>query len=196
MIPVARKESTNPATSGTTVSSLKEFRGKYSVDIKDGVISVVERTTHLVLTKLTTKKEDQLYDAADESHFHNGMFYFVLSSKRYATAKHVYSYDTVENSIQCILACPRNVRFAKNVLVNFGIGFTVPGPQQRMVDGRGVISVYDLNRAQGLREMQKITVVGGSGHGWDGDIDINKNEITAFDHVTGNKKTYTLFEKA
>jgi len=179
-----------------TASSLEEFYEKYSIDVEEGEISVTDRITQLVLTKYMTKKDEkQCSDYCNPSHFYNGVYYFVLSSERYTKAKYVYSYDLDKQSIKYILAPLTNPHFIQNLLVEFGSGFNTPGDQTYThFNGTGVIRIFDLTRPQGQREIKKHFVEGGCG-GWDGSIDEESKEICAFDHVTGETKTFPLFNK-
>lgn len=175
------------------ISSIEEFYAKYSVDVDEGIISVTDRTTKLVQAKLTTK-HDQCIDDGIPDHFYNRVFYFVLKSDQYVNAKYVYSFDLDKNSIKCILAPLRNPHFMEKYLVNFGSGFTTPGPQKYNYDGRGVITVYDLTR-QEKKEVNKIFVSDGGSGGWDGDIDQENKLITAFDHVKGTSLEFPFLKK-
>jgi hypothetical protein len=177
----------------TPVSSLEEFEQMYSVKVDAGIVSVTDLTNKLVRSKLDTKKVDRCIDYGDPTHFHDGIYYFVLSSEKYINAKHVYSYNQNQNSIKCIFSPLTNPHFIKNRLVNFGSGFTSPGPQHYNHSGTGVITVYDLTIQQGKKEIKKIFVKDGSNGGWDGSIE--NEEIHAFDHVTGEIREYPIFDK-
>ena len=177
------------------VSSLEEFDEKYSVGLDKGIISLTERTTKLVLTKFSTKKEDRCIDYANPSHFYEGIYYSVLSSEKYPNAKYVYNCDPNQSSIKCIFYPLTNPHFIKNLLVNFGTGFTTPGPQSYDHSGTGVITVYDLTIQQGKKEIKKIFVEDGGCGGWDGSIDEESEEIVAFDHVRGTRLTFSVFDR-
>ena len=180
------------------ISSLEEFNQKYSVDVVEGIILVTDRINNCVLKKYTTKKEEDQFSDWEAPHFHNGIFYFVLSSHRYTRAKYVYSFDPNKQSINSMLGPLRNPNFIENLLVEFGSGFTTPGEQiveTGMRNGEGIIKIYDLHRSQGQREIRKIFVKDGAGYGWDGGIDEEKKEITAFDHVTGTDYKFPIFDK-
>lgn len=178
------------------VSSFEEFHEKYSVNVDKGIIAITDKISKLVLADFTTNKDQQQYsDVYNPSHFHNGMFYFVLSSEKYVKAKYVYSFDPSIKSIKCILSPAQDPRFIESRIVNFGSGFNLPGYQSYSFNGTGVIAIYDLTIQQGKKEVKKHILEGGSSGGWDGDIDEETKEATAFDHVTGKKHRFPIFDK-
>jgi hypothetical protein len=177
------------------ISSAREFNARYSETIDEGIISITERTSAKVLSRLEIMREDkERIDRYIPSHFYGGNYYFATSSERYKNVKNLYRYDINQNEIN-LLSRSLNPHFFKNVLIEFGIGFNTPGPQSHNHDGRGVITVYDLAIQHGTKEIRRITLEGGSCGGWDGDVDEDKEEITAFDHVTGKKRTFPIFNK-
>lgn len=181
------------------IHSLEEFRQKFSLTVESGEISIMERVHNLVLAKHMTKEGEGRYrEVWDPDYFYQGKYYFVLSSSKYTEAKYVYSCDLKERSIRCILAPMRNVHFFKNLLINFSTGFQVPGdqnPGMLMRMGTGVVVVYDLTKEAGQRQVNKILVENGSGMGWEGSIDEEKEEIHAFDYVRGEIRKFPIFHK-
>ena len=188
--------SSSIANESKFVSSFEEFHEKYSVNVDKGLIAVTDKISKLVLAEFTTNKDQQQYsDVYNPSHFHNGIFYFVLSSEKYVKAKYVYSFDLSIKSIKCILSPAQDPHFVESRLVNFGSGFNLPGNQLYNFSGTGVITIYDLTIQQGTKEVKKHFVENGSNGGWDGGIDENTKEVTAFDHITGEKYRFPIFDK-
>ncbi len=188
-----------PPTSQVSIpiSSLQQFEETYDVVVENDLVKIVERTSRLVLSKLSSSSEKKLcIDWSNPSHFDTGIYYFVLSSEKYTKAKYVYSYDLQQKSIKCILAPLHDPHFINHYLVEFGSGFNVPGPQETDFTkwkGEGVITVYDLSQPAGSKEVNKIFVNDGGGSGWDGSID--NGMIVAFDHVKGTRLEFPLLKK-
>ncbi len=188
--------SSNVVNDSKAISTIEEFHEKYSVNVDKGIIAVTDKISKLVLADFTTNKDQQQYsDVYNPSHFHNGIFYFVLSSEKYVKAKYVYSFDPSIKTIKCILSPAQDPRFIDSRLVNFGSGFNLPGNQLYSFSGTGVITIYDLDCPQGQREVKKHIIKDGSNGGWDGNIDEETKEVTAFDHMTGMKHRFPIFDK-
>lgn len=182
------------------VSSVIEFKGKYSISVNEGIISVTEKTSNTALAKLPTARADnsQFTNWANPSHFNKGFYYFVLSSVKYPRAKYVYSVDPEIKHIKCVLAPLRNPQFIENICVEFGLGFTTSGDQEKdisMWKGEGIITLYDLTRGPEKQDPRRIYLKDGGGSGWDGEIDYDKKEANAFCHVLGKSHSFPIFEE-
>jgi hypothetical protein len=177
------------------VTSVREFASRYSVNVDQGIIQIVDRATDLVLATLTTPPEEKQRKYYP-SHFYEGVYYFVLNSKC-STAKHVYGFNLQNRAIEYLFAPSHHPHFFESRFIEFGTGFNIPGPQVNdpfFKTGQGIIKVYDLTQRP-FREVNHITVQGGGGCGWDGEIDTETKEITAFCHVKGITRRFPIFEK-
>lgn len=173
-------------------SSVEEFQQKYNISVDNGIISIAEKVTCVLVAALQTKKEDQrCWDASNPSHVYHGIYYFVLSSNRY-TSKYVYSFDPSKKSIQCRIGPLLNPHFFKNLVVEFGTGFIRQGHHEIFYDGGGIIMIYDLTHAQGAKEVRKHILNADSKSGWKGNLDKESQKIYASDLETGGKREFSL----
>jgi len=181
-----------PKAPSEFVASLEEFQRRYSLHVDQGIIQIVDRTSNLVIARLTTPTEKQC-KSYYAPHFYEGNYYFVLTSERYPV-KYVYSFNLQDTSIKCIFSPSHHPHFFESRLIEFGTGFNTPGPQRSFRSGQGVIKVYDLTQRP-LKEVNHIVIEGGGGYGWDGEIDKEEREITAFCHVKGTTHRFPIFNK-
>lgn len=182
-----------PATECKPFASVAEFRQKYSINVNNRMIFIAQKATPLVIASLPipNKNEDQQScNTQVLPHFYQGVLYFVLGSKLYKNAKYVYSFDPSKKSIEYIVAPLRNPKFIENLLVEFGRGFNLPGPQQKFYDQEGVMTIYDLTRPREARVVRKHVIEGCSPGGWDGTIDKDQRMILAFDHMTSEERSF------
>jgi len=185
------------ANNTCSVMSLEEFDKKFVLDINEKIISITERATQVVAKYLQPKgNEHQCLDQGNPSHLYNDIFYFVLGSKKYENLKFVYSFDLNKKTIKYLIAPLCNPHFFENLLVEFGSGFHTPGERAYRLNRTGaLITVYDLTSQPGPKQINKYTIEKDAFGGWDGGIDEERQEIYAFDHVTGNSIRFPLFNK-
>ncbi|MBS0647740.1 MAG: hypothetical protein JSS10_00775 [Verrucomicrobia bacterium] len=178
-------------------SSVAEFQQTCSINVDNGVIFIAQKATNLVIASLPIPRENEDQQSCNAQvlpHFYQGVLYFVLGSKLYKNAKYVYSFDPSKKSIEYIVAPLRNPKFFENLLVEFGKGFNLPGPQEKFYVQESVIIIYDLTRPREAREVRKHVIEGCSIGGWDGDIEKESREITAFEHETGETRSFPFSE--
>lgn len=178
------------------ITSVDEFESKYSVNVDQGIINIVDRATHLVLATLATPPQEKQYKSFHPSHFYEGNYYFVLSSQCY-TAKYVYMFNLQIKSIQCVFGRSHDPHFFESRFIEFGAGFNIPGSQRndhKFRSGQGVIKVYDLTH-QPFKLVKHINVEDGGGFGWDGKVDKEKREIAACDQSKEITLRFSIFDE-
>jgi hypothetical protein len=179
------------------ITSVSEFASRYSVNIDQGIIQIVDRTTDLVLATLATPPEEAQGKSYYPPHFYEGNYYFVLSSQSHTT-RYIYNYNLQNRSIECKFGPLHHPYFFESRLIEFATGFKIPGPQKDnpfFKTGKGVIKIYDLTQRPFFQLMNLINVEDGGGCGWDGEIDKEKREITAYCHVKGITRRFPFFDK-
>ncbi len=177
------------------ITSVREFASRYSVNVDKGIIQIVDRTTNLVLVTLATPSEEKQRKYYP-THFHEGIYYFVLNSKCSA-AKYVYAFNLENKAIEYIFGPSHHPHFFESRLIEFGDGFNIPGPQVKdpfFATGKGVIKVYDLTQRP-PKQVNHIDVKDGGGFGWDAEIDKETKEIKAACHVKGITQRFPILDK-
>jgi hypothetical protein len=183
----------SPTTTVTTtqpddlasITSLSAFEQKYEVEVENGLVSLVERVNKKVIATLQTPLEDQLCRDYGPTHFHNGNYYYAFGSSKWKS-RFVYRFDLKERLIKHVLDRAHDPKFIDNLLVDFGTGFNVPGPQTRHLCKQAVITIYDLNRPDGNRKVKTLKTPDCRPGGFDGTIDEESRVIEAFDWELGN----------
>jgi hypothetical protein len=160
------------------------FLMKHQVEVKNGEISIVEKTTEIALAtfKLGSDQRHQ-YMGISESHVYDGNYYFILYSTQYKRASYVYSYNLAQKRIKRVLNPGQHILFFKNLLINCGDGFNWPGNQEKYNVDKAFIWVYDLSKTSDSKLVKTFELPRPGSEGYDGRINEDKETIYAFDRI-------------